>query len=218
MQKMDLGAPGEAMPLCIVYVLTNPAMPGLVKIGQTASDDAATRLGQLYTTGVPFPFKSQLKVTNPEEVERALHVAFAPHRLNPKREFFQIEPDQAIAILRLLHTEEVTTELTQAPNGAVTTPDVTAAEVDAGNQYARRRPVFNFDEMRIPIGSTLVYRDSDTTVVVTGPRKVRYGDDDMALSLVTKLLLGADYYVAPGPYWTFDGRSLRDIYNETYPE
>ncbi|MEI6343800.1 MAG: GIY-YIG nuclease family protein [Verrucomicrobiota bacterium] len=29
---------------------------------------------------------------NPDEVERALHIAFAPQRINPKREFFQIDP------------------------------------------------------------------------------------------------------------------------------
>jgi T5orf172 domain len=42
--------------LQIVYVLTNPAMPGLVKIGKTYADDVGVRLGQLYTTGVPLPF------------------------------------------------------------------------------------------------------------------------------------------------------------------
>ena len=40
----------------IVYVLTNPAMPGLVKIGRTAGEDAGARIAQLYTTGVPVPF------------------------------------------------------------------------------------------------------------------------------------------------------------------
>lgn len=38
-----------------VYVLTNPAMPGLVKIGKTARDDN-TRIAELYITGVPVPF------------------------------------------------------------------------------------------------------------------------------------------------------------------
>ena len=42
--------------LSVVYVLTNPAMPGLVKIGRTDQDDANTRIAQLYTTGVPVPF------------------------------------------------------------------------------------------------------------------------------------------------------------------
>jgi hypothetical protein len=74
-----------AMALSIVYVLTNPAMPGLVKIGQTAAEDAAIRIAQLYSTGVPFPFKLEFaaKVSNPDEVESALHRAFAPSRANP---------------------------------------------------------------------------------------------------------------------------------------
>jgi hypothetical protein len=34
----------------IVYVLTNIAMPGIVKIGMTEESDANARIGQLYTT------------------------------------------------------------------------------------------------------------------------------------------------------------------------
>ena len=69
------------------------------------------------SSGVPFPFKLEFaaKVTNAEEVECALHRAFAPNRVNPKREFFSIEPDQAIAILKLLHIEEVTNQVQQLP-------------------------------------------------------------------------------------------------------
>ena len=80
--------------LSIVYVLTNSAMPGLVKIGYTAQDDANSRIAQLYTTGVPVPFTIEYacKVQNAEEVEKALHVAFGPNRINPRREFF---PDRA---------------------------------------------------------------------------------------------------------------------------
>lgn len=64
----------------IVYVLANPAMPGLVKIGRTSSDDTALRLSQLYTTGVPVPFelKFACRVQNPEEVELALHTGAVP--------------------------------------------------------------------------------------------------------------------------------------------
>jgi hypothetical protein len=36
----------------IVYVLTNEAMPGLVKIGRTTGD-LASRIRGLYQTGVP---------------------------------------------------------------------------------------------------------------------------------------------------------------------
>lgn len=73
--------------LKIVYVVTNPAMPGLVKIGYTTHNDANTRIGQLYTTGVPVPFELEFacKVKNAEKVEKALHIAFSPYRINPKR-------------------------------------------------------------------------------------------------------------------------------------
>ena len=40
----------------IVYVLSNRAMPGLVKIGMTTRPELDTRLKELYTTGVPVPF------------------------------------------------------------------------------------------------------------------------------------------------------------------
>jgi hypothetical protein len=82
------------LPLSIVYVLSNPAIPGIVKIGRTAKEDAKLRIAQLYTTGVPVPFTLEFacRVPNPDEVEKALHVAFAPHRINLKREFFKIDP------------------------------------------------------------------------------------------------------------------------------
>ena len=70
----------------IVYVLTNPAMPGLVKIGSTVSEDASIRLAQLYSTGVPFPFNLEFaaKVSNCDEVERALHRAFCTLPCQPQ--------------------------------------------------------------------------------------------------------------------------------------
>ena len=40
----------------IVYVLTNPAMPGIVKIGMTDKLEVQPRMRDLYTTGVPLPF------------------------------------------------------------------------------------------------------------------------------------------------------------------
>ena len=103
----------DNQPLSVVYVLSNPAMPGLVKIGRTSQDDHLDRVSQLYTTGVPVPFEVEYacRVPNPVDVESALHRAFAPQRINPRREFFEIEPDQAIAILRLLNVEDVTEEV-----------------------------------------------------------------------------------------------------------
>jgi hypothetical protein len=196
----------------IVYVLTNSAMPGLIKIGLTSNDEANTRIAQLFTTGVPVPFTLEFacKVENAREVEQALHTAFAPHRISPKREFFEIDPEQAIAILRLLHTEDATPDIKKQ------TTSLDKESIAAAEQLSARRPKFNFDEMRIPTGSTLQFTPKDASVTVAGPNKVKLGEDEMSLTRATQNLLGNDYRVQPGPYWTFNGRSLRDIYDETY--
>lgn len=201
-----------------VYVLTNPAMPGLVKLGQT-QDSAKTRIAQLYTTGLPFPFTLEFacRVENPAEVEQALHTAFAPQRVNPRREFFRIEPGQAIAILRLLHTEDATAAVAAEPAG----PDAQelAAGEAAGEQFRRtRRPNLNFHEMGIADGSVLSSTAREQQqVIVTGAKKVKLGDEEMSLTAATRAVLGLDYSVAPGPYWIFEGRLLQEIYDATYP-
>lgn len=200
------------MALSIVYVLTNPAMPDLVKIGCTSQEDANTRLGQLYTTGVPVPFKLEFacKVENPGEVERALHRAFAPYRINSRREFFQIDPDQAIAILRLLHMEEATTEVENQPS------PVDEQSKSAADQMRSRRPNLDFEAMGIPTGAELRSVHTDAVATVTSDRKVRFDGEEMSLTAATRKDLELEYSVAPGPNWTYNGRSLRTIYNETY--
>lgn len=41
----------------IVYVLTNPAMPDLVKIGMTNRDNVDARMKELFNTNVPVLFE-----------------------------------------------------------------------------------------------------------------------------------------------------------------
>ncbi len=198
----------------IVYVLTNPAIPGLVKIGRTSQEDASTRIAQLYTSGVPVPFTIEFacRVETADEVERALHIAFSPNRINPRREFFRIEPEQAIAILRLLHVDEATQEVVQQPN------EVDQQSLVAAEQMRARRPNLNFEEMGIPVGAELCSAREDIVVTVVSPKKVRLYSEELSLTAATRQVLSLEYNVAPGPHWTYQGRLLKDIYEETYGE
>ncbi len=200
------------MALSVVYVLSNPAMHGLVKIGKTFNEDAAVRMAQLYTTGVPFPFNVEFvcRVSNADEVERALHTAFAPQRVNPPREFFQIEASQAIAILRLLHVKDETSEF-QAPD-----PNIDQSETLAATEFRKRRPNLNFEEMGIPKGATLNSNVVDGSALVAGPKKVLFGGKEMSLTAATREALQLPYSVNPGPYWSYNGRTISEIYNEVY--
>jgi len=67
----------------IVYILTNPAMPNLVKIGMTTRLEVGIRMSELYTTGVPVPFECSFagKVADVKKVEKAFHKAFGPYRI-----------------------------------------------------------------------------------------------------------------------------------------
>ncbi|MDO6329340.1 GIY-YIG nuclease family protein [Bacteroides caccae] len=70
----------------IVYLLTNPVMPGLVKIGMTTQEGIDKRMKELYTTGVPIPFECKfackVKKSDCLKIEKALHKAFDPQRIN----------------------------------------------------------------------------------------------------------------------------------------
>lgn len=84
-----------------VYVLTNRAMPGLVKIGLTGNlpEDRAK---DLYTTGVPAAFDVEFRTTTsrPRDVEYRVHELLEKHRYNKAREFFQVGVEAAIEAVR----------------------------------------------------------------------------------------------------------------------
>lgn len=198
----------------IIYILSNPAMPGLIKIGMTNQEDVKLRMAQIYTTGVPLPFECvyAARVSNYEKVEKALHTAFGPDRINPKREFFEIESMQAISIIKLMEIEDVT------PKVKAEKEEVDEVDREAGEEYARKkRPRFSFTEMNIPVGSELVNVTNGESVTVQSDRTVLFRGDETSLTNATRLILGNSYHVAPSPYWTYNGKLLKAIYEETYP-
>ena len=198
----------------IVYVLTNPAMPKLVKIGKTGRG-VETRLNDLYTTGVPLPFECAYaaRVEDMDKVEKAFHNAFGPYRVNPRREFFEIEPEQAIGLLDLMKLEDMTPAM-QAEAEQV---DV-QAKASAEKLKRSRRPNLKYIEMGIPIGSTLLYQgDGETTCTVADGRNVSFEGRTLSLTKLTKELRQQPDRPIRGPaHWSYDGRLLNDLYEETY--
>lgn len=95
------------MSIGYVYVLYNPAMEGMVKIGQT-KDSSETRAAKLsQASGVPTAFLVVYdeRVLDCEEVERRLHSRFAGVRVRPRREFFRVSVKDAVKALQQLAVE-----------------------------------------------------------------------------------------------------------------
>lgn len=82
-----------------VYVVSNKAMPGLIKIGYSMKDPEL-RAAQLNNTGSPHPYivDYEVLVENPRDIEQTTH-----HRLRNRREgkeWFRCSPEEAIAEIR----------------------------------------------------------------------------------------------------------------------
>ncbi len=81
-----------------VYVLTNPAMPGLCKIGYT-SRNPEERARELFkgVTGIPQEFTVAYSRQTPhfKEVEREAHKQLGKGRNKQYREFFRVTPGDA---------------------------------------------------------------------------------------------------------------------------
>lgn len=96
----------------VVYLLSNDAMPGWVKIGRTT--EIKRRLKELYNTSVPLPFKLEdtLRTTSTKQasiLEKSIHEII--DTLNPslrkftearKREFFKLSVSEGVEVFKLV--------------------------------------------------------------------------------------------------------------------
>lgn len=81
-----------------VYVLTNAAMPGIVKIGRTGRDPLK-RLREINSaTGVPVPFRiaGAVRARDAAAAEADIHQRLQASRVNRKREFFRCSVERAL--------------------------------------------------------------------------------------------------------------------------
>jgi hypothetical protein len=83
-----------------IYILSNPAMPGILKIGRSINGGMhrATELYKNGGTGVPMPFKLEFEIFSPSHsvCELEVHKRFDGDRINKSREFFRLDVEEAI--------------------------------------------------------------------------------------------------------------------------
>jgi hypothetical protein len=195
----------------IVYILTNEAMPGYVKIGMSEVG-IIERMKTLYNTSVPVPFECYYaaKVEKAKNVEKRLHRAFDKYRVNKNREFFEIEPEAVAEIIQMVAIEDVT------PQGDISeTPD----DIDAIRKLEKRAERFSFAMVGVPNGSKLtLYKYGDMTCEVAGNHEVIFEGEHMTLSAAALKALrtvGFEWKSAQGAaHWCFEGKRLKDLREE----
>lgn len=189
----------------IVYVLTNEAMPGLVKIGLT-SDSVEARLTNLSShTGVPLAFECYFaaEVNDGARIEKTLHQLFADVRINPKREFFRLDPEKVVLAISIGLFTEVT------PGVAQVEPE----EQEALEKVKARRPKIRLDAIGIKPGDVLSFsRDESICGTVVSDGKLLHDGEILSLSAAALKSLHKLGYKTPtasgSEYWMFDGELL----------
>lgn len=186
----------------IIYILTNEAMPGYVKIGKTTTS-LEQRVRDLSSfTGIPLPFTVFYACTVKDShfVEHQLHDAFDNHRINPKREFFQIAPERVVSALKLAEIENITPKKDIVEN---------KEDQKALDEARERRAPFRFDMANMPPGVEIYFsRDENVKAKVIDNRFIELNGETTRLSVSAQKLLGYDYGVAGTDYWMYEGETL----------
>jgi hypothetical protein len=84
-----------------LYLLMNPSMPGLVKIGKTtrSTDERARELGGVSGVPTAFTVVFEVLVRDCHRAEKFVHERLGSYRVSGNREFFQIAPSRAIEMM-----------------------------------------------------------------------------------------------------------------------
>lgn len=189
----------------IIYILTNEAMPGYVKIGKT-SNNLEQRVRELSaSTSIPLPFTVfyACTVKNSQFVEHQLHDAFDDNRVNPRREFFRVAPERVVAALKLAEIENITPK-----------KDFVESKEDqeALNTARKIRSRFNFEMVKIPVGAELYFsRDENIKAKVIdthAANSIEFNGKKTSLSRSAQKILGYQYGVAGTDYWMYEGETL----------
>jgi len=187
-----------------IYILTNEAMPNLIKIGYTTRDDMNTRIKELYTTGVPLPFEIYYAclVDDAKKTEDILHELFKENRINKKREFFQINPDKVKLALSLINPINITPDETDY---------LTNEEInDIEKIETKKLKNFTFSLVEINPGEILTFaRDQNITCTVHTDNTVIYNNEILTLTEAARKTNLIPYKELQGPkFWMYKNETL----------
>jgi hypothetical protein len=192
----------------IVYILTNEAMEGLIKIGKT-NTSVEQRIKELDNTSLPLPFQCFYagEVHDANLVERLLHNAFSDKRIRNNREFFRLDPDQARSAILIAQPKDVTPQT----DVVVDASDVQALQKASAAQDRRSR--LKFSELNIPIGSTLRFtKDENVSCTIVANGEVDFNGQILSPSRAALIAIHNQGYnwvtVSGSDFWKYEGETL----------
>ncbi len=201
--------------MSIVYILTNTAFDGYVKIGKTTNLEQ--RLRSLDNTSVPLPFRCvyAVEVENGDEVERLLHQTFADNRTRSTREFFEVDPQRVISAMKLTRGRDVT------PKDDIAEDEEAVRAIEKAARKPRK--IYSLFDAELKVGDILQYANDDTIKAeVIGAKKVLFEGNETSLSASALTLLQRDGYkwrtVNGWQFWMFENETVAERLNNLLEE
>ncbi len=190
-----------------IYIMTNPALKDMVKIGYAS--DVEVRRKQLSTTALPYDYEVYATYETSGQLEdKKLHKMI--DQLNPdlrvskNREFFVMTAEEAYELLEAIATISGTKEKLKT----------TKKSVKEDTEHIKRPPV-NFVKCGIPLGAELVFTENpEIKVTVVEERKVQYNDEITSLSAVAGSLKNVKS-IQGSLFFTYNGKIIAKIAEET---
>ena len=178
-----------------VYILTNPCFKeNWIKIGNT--DHLERRLAELsQATGIPLPFETYavLETVKYKQAEHMIHKLIgklAPNlRINPKREFFNIEPEDAVSIM-----QEIASLIDDAKilyyNNSQDKPQKLTKDLETQGSKRKMSPVKTFYSLGLKNGDEIEFIPNNKyKAIVNSNRTVIFEEQEYFLTTLATTLL-----------------------------
>jgi len=197
-----------------VYILTNPSFrEDWVKIGKTRRP-VDVRSAELDNTAVPLPFEIYATICSEqyEKIEKLIHKTIdrlTKLRIRQNREFFNIRPAEAYAILKDIAAV--------IPDAELEVFDENLKERETDEDGApitkERKPPFRFSMLGLQVGQNVVFDPTGIEVKIAADNRIEYKDKLYTLSgfaaefMPDDMRCTSDAYQGPC-YFSYNGTTL----------
>lgn len=191
-----------------IYIMTNPALKDMVKIGYAT--DVEARRKQLSTTALPYDYEVYATYETSGNLEdknlhRMIDNLNPDLRVSKNREFFVMTPQEAFELLEAIATISGTGDKLKRKGKNVPKTPV---------QHIKKPPI-NFMKCGIPLGAELVFTEDPTVkVTVVSDRKVQWNEEETSLSAVAGALKHSKA-IQGSAFFTYNGKLITKIAEET---
>lgn len=191
-----------------IYIMTNPALKDMVKIGY--AQNVEVRRKQLSTTALPYEYEVYATYETSGNLEdKMLHKMIDQLnddlRVSKNREFFVMTAQEAYELLEAIATISGTKEKLSLAKGK---------EHNKPVQHVKR-PKINFKKCGIPVGAELIFVDDpNVKAYVVDEHKVQWNEEITSLSAIAAEIK-KQKAIQGSAFFRYNGKLITEIAEET---